>query len=124
MKRSTHCFVLTVTFLCALTTAAPNAPLALQADQPRADDKPRKDHDAFRKLIATGQVDAGGRCALPDGTSRAVNAIVSFGGDRVYRCEAAWVPVSEAPTSGNERVYERRVTWTLQPKVRATMGLF
>jgi hypothetical protein len=85
----------------------------------RAPKKPgierRVDIDAFRALLARREIDRGGRCALPDGTTRGVNTTVTFPLGQIYRCSASWVPISGRGSSPVRQVFERRVTWVKEP---------
>ena len=71
--------------------------------------------DAFRVLLARREVDRGGRCALPDGTTRGVNSTIRFPLGQIYRCSASWVSISGRGSSPVQQVFERRVTWVKEP---------
>ena len=109
-------FALAVAFATvalAVTTSAQESPLFRAPNKPAVER--RADIDAFRVLLARREIDRGGRCALPDGTTRGVNTTVTFPLGQIYRCSASWVPISGRGSSPVRQVFERRVTWEKEP---------
>jgi hypothetical protein len=97
----------------AVTPSAQESPLFRGPNKPAVER--RADIDAFRALLARREIDRGGRCALPDGTTRGVNTTVTFPHGQIYRCSANWVPISGRGSSPVRQVFERRVTWVNEP---------
>ena len=99
--------------VCAAHVSA-QAPKVLQGSAPRGEER-RDDIDAFQALLARGEIDEAGRCALPDGTARRVNSTLTFRLGQAYRCVEQWVRIAVPGSSPVHQVFEKRVTWLKLP---------